>query len=173
MKLEGCQEGHYFHAKCAALFLAKKPECPMCKHRFAEITGDQPDGTMTVSTQANQPLPGFPPNSGTIILQYHFPSGIQGPQHSNPGQPYSGTSRTAYLPDTAEGREVLGLLRRAFDQRLVFRVGQSVTTGRDNATVWNGIHHKTRREGGPQNFGYPDQDYLRRVKDELRSKGIE
>jgi len=48
-----------------------------------------------------------------------------------------------------------------------------VTTGRDNATVWNGIHHKTRREGGPQNFGYPDQDYLRRVKDELRSKGIE
>ena len=29
------------------------------------------------------------------------------PEHPNPGQPFSGTSRTAFLPDTHEGREVL------------------------------------------------------------------
>ena len=33
-------------------------------------------------------------------------------EHPNPGQPYSGTSRTAFLPDCHEGRVVLGLLRQ-------------------------------------------------------------
>ena len=44
---------------------------------------------------------------GTIIIDYHLPSGFQGPEHPNPGQLYQGTSRTAYLPDNSEGREVL------------------------------------------------------------------
>jgi hypothetical protein len=55
---------------------------------------------------------------------------------------YSGTGRTAYLPDNAEGQEVLELLKRCFDKRLTFTVGRSVTTGQDNCVVWNGIHHK-------------------------------
>lgn len=57
---------------------------------------------------------------------------------------YSGTHRVAYLPMTAEGERVLGLLQRAWDQRLVFTVGTSVTTGTSNTVVWNGIHHKVR-----------------------------
>ena len=52
---------------------------------------------------------------GTIVIDYHLPSGLQGPEHPNPGRYYDGTSRTAYLPDNREGREVLQLLRRAFD----------------------------------------------------------
>ena len=83
------------------------------------------------------------------MTNYHFPSGVQGREHPNPGQRYEGTSRTAYLPDTYEGREVLQLLRRAFDARLVFTVGTSDTTGRSNQITWNGIHHKTRVSGGP------------------------
>ena len=86
---------------------------------------------------------------GTITIQYHFPSGFQGPEHPHPGQYYEGTSRTAYLPDTREGREVLQLLRRAFDARLVFTVGTSSTTGRSNQVIWNDIHHKTSPSGGP------------------------
>lgn len=73
---------------------------------------------------------------------YHFPSGTQGPEHPNPGMRYSGTSRVAYLPDNAEGREVLELLKKCFDKRLTFTVGRSITTGQDNCVVWNGIHHK-------------------------------
>jgi len=49
---------------------------------------------------------------GTIVIQYDFPSGVQGPEHPNPGQYYDGISRTAYLPDTREGREVLHPLTR-------------------------------------------------------------
>ena len=63
---------------------------------------------------------------------------------------YSGTSRTAYLPDNREGKEVLALLKRAFDARLVFTVGTSVTSGWRNQITWNDIHHKTNISGGPE-----------------------
>ncbi|KAK7915949.1 hypothetical protein WMY93_011710 [Mugilogobius chulae] len=93
-------------------------------------------------------------------------------KHPHPGQIYHGTYRTAYLPDNQEGREVLQLLKRAFDQKLIFTVGVSRTSGMDNMVTWNGIHHKTSMHGGPQCFGYPDPHYLSRVKDELKAKGI-
>ncbi|KAG8430906.1 hypothetical protein GDO86_019770, partial [Hymenochirus boettgeri] len=91
--------------------------------------------------------------------------------HPHPGTPYSGTSRTAYLPNNKEGQEVLRLLRRAFDQKLIFTIGRSRTTGAENTVTWNDIHHKTSMFSG--SFGYPDPDYLKRVRDELKAKGIE
>jgi len=60
---------------------------------------------------------------------------------------YRGTTRTAYLPDCPEGRQVLQLLRRAFDAGLVFTIGQSNTTGQDNVVIWNDIHHKSKPSG--------------------------
>jgi len=68
--------------------------------------------------------------------------------HPNPGKPYSATTRLAYLPDNKEGREVLQLLRRAFNQKLIFTVGHSRTTGVQNVITWNDIHHKTSMTGG-------------------------
>lgn len=101
-----------------------------------------------------------------------FASGIQGPEHPNPGKPYRGTARTAFLPDCEEGQKVLKLLKKAFEQRLIFTIGQSATTGLRNVITWNDIHHKTRMTGGPECFGYPDPGYLSRVQEELRLKGI-
>lgn len=40
-----------------------------------------------------------------------------------------------YLPDTNEGHEVLDLLREAFNRRLVFTVGDSVTSGQQNVVT--------------------------------------
>ena len=77
---------------------------------------------------------------GTITIDYRFSSGVQGKEHPNPGQRYQGTDRTAYLPDTREGREVLQLLRRAFDARLVFTVGTSSTTGCTEIVVTRVLH---------------------------------
>jgi len=51
---------------------------------------------------------------------------------------------------------VQDLLKEAFNRKLIFTVGRSVTTGLDNQTVWNGIHHKTSLNGGASHFGYPD-----------------
>nr|XP_017213747.1 E3 ubiquitin-protein ligase DTX3L isoform X3 [Danio rerio] len=106
-------------------------------------------------------------------LEGNQPKGTMQNKHPNPGKPYYGTTRRAYLPDNHEGKEVLALLQRAFDQKLIFTVGTSTTSGLENTVTWNDIHHKTSQFGGAQSYGYPDPDYLKRVKDELKAKGIE
>lgn len=126
---------------------------------------------MTYTLQ-NESLPGHE-GWGTIVIYYSFKDGIQTKEHPNPGKAYSGTQRVAYLPDNAEGRKVLDLLRKAFEQRLTFTVGDSRVLGISDVVTWNDIHHKTAKFGGPAKFGYPDPDYLKRVKEELKSKGIE
>uniref|UniRef100_A0A8C6E6C7 E3 ubiquitin-protein ligase n=1 Tax=Moschus moschiferus TaxID=68415 RepID=A0A8C6E6C7_MOSMO len=100
-------------------------------------------------------------------------SRLQMKKHPNPGKRFSGIQRTAYLPDNKEGNEVLDLLCRAFDQKLIFTVGESRTSGVSDVITWNDIHHKTSRTGGPERYGYPDPNYLKRVKQELKDKGIE
>ncbi|KAM8966011.1 E3 ubiquitin-protein ligase DTX3L-like [Sarcophilus harrisii] len=138
---------------------------------YGIVKGNQPDGTMTTSYRTSS-LPGY--NSyGTIVIHYDMRGGIQTEEHPNPGKRYEGTRRVAYLPNNEEGRQVLHLLRRAFDQRLIFTVGQSRTSGVKDVITWNDIHHKTLQFGGPENFGYPDPSYLQRVKQELKAKGIE
>ncbi|XP_070825034.1 probable E3 ubiquitin-protein ligase DTX3 [Chaetodon trifascialis] len=161
---------HSFCSECIESVFKCKPACPICNTYHGEYTGNQPEGTMTV-TRSWQHLPGFE-HCGSIVIQYNFPAGIQGPEHPNPGVRYSRTSRTAFLPACEEGEKVLKLLRKAFNRRLVFTVGRSVTTGLNNVITWNDIHHKTSTGGGPQCFGYPDPDYLFRVQEELRLKGV-
>jgi deltex-like protein len=92
-------------------------------------------------------LPGYS-GCGTIEIKYTIPSGIQGPEHPHPGVYYTGATRLAYLPDNKEGNELLSLLRKAFEARLVFTVGRSVTTSAENVVTWNDIHHKTNMYGG-------------------------
>lgn len=160
----GCS--HKYHRHCLLSLIGEKnwAKCPICSTIFGHMTGDQPDGKMWVDVDKNMACQGYP--RGTIVINYNFPSGKRN------GRSYTGTSRTAYLPNTPEGNEVLALLREAFDRKLTFTVGRSVTTGLDNQVVWNGIHHKTSTSGGASHFGYPDPTYLTRVKEELAFKGI-
>uniref|UniRef100_A0A3Q3B4G2 E3 ubiquitin-protein ligase n=1 Tax=Kryptolebias marmoratus TaxID=37003 RepID=A0A3Q3B4G2_KRYMA len=140
------------------------PICPVCKDVFGAMEGDQPEGKMTWFKSPSS-LPGFE-GFGHIIITYDIPHGKQTEKHPQPGQYYSGINRTAYLPDNKEGNEVLKLLEKAFEQKLIFTVGTSRTTGLDHQVTWNDIHHKTSI------FGYPDPMYLSRVKEELKAKGI-
>ncbi|XP_034397760.1 E3 ubiquitin-protein ligase DTX3L [Cyclopterus lumpus] len=163
---------HSFCKSCLKRAFDYKPVCPTCGELYGALTGTQPDGgQMEVNTNASS-LPGYE-KYGTITICYYIPSGIQKDEHPSPRQPYEGTYRVAYLPDSSEGRRTLALLRRAFDQKLIFTVGQSTTSGRNNMVTWNDIHHKTSTHGGPTRYGYPDADYLSRVQDELKAKGIE
>ena len=84
-----------------------------------------------------------------MLLVYLFQD-----RHPNPGKPYIGVSRTAYLPASPKGKKVLKLLKEAFDAKVVFTVGRSVTSGVDNIVTWNDIHHKTNKYGGPQAYVY-------------------
>uniref|UniRef100_A0A8C8RDT3 E3 ubiquitin-protein ligase n=1 Tax=Pelusios castaneus TaxID=367368 RepID=A0A8C8RDT3_9SAUR len=168
--LEKCK--HSFCEDCITRALQVKKACPMCGRFYGQLVGNQPEnGRMLVSKDSSLLLPGYE-KYGTIIIQYVFPPGIQGVEHPNPGVRYPGTTRVAYLPDCPEGNKVLALFRKAFDQRLTFTIGTSMTTGRANVITWNDIHHKTNCTGGPQLFGYPDPTYLARVQEELRAKGL-
>nr|XP_020474913.1 probable E3 ubiquitin-protein ligase DTX3 [Monopterus albus] len=161
---------HSFCSGCIDSVFKFKPACPICNAYHGVYTGTQPVGTMT-ERRSWQRLPGFE-HCQSIVITYSFPEGIQGPEHPNPGVRYSGTSRTAFLPACEEGEKVLRLLRKAFDRRLIFTIGRSVTTGLNNVITWNDIHHKTSMTGGPQCFGYPDPHYLSRVQEELHLKGV-
>ena len=103
-----------------------------------------------------------------------IPSGIQGPEHPHPGQTYYavGFPRVCYLPDTEHGRRVLRLLQIAFERRLIFTIGRSVTTGREDVVTWNGIHHKTELGPSVSGHGYPDVTYLDRTIAELATHGV-
>ncbi|XP_072731276.1 E3 ubiquitin-protein ligase DTX3L [Ciconia boyciana] len=162
---------HAFCKSCIEQAMTYKQTCPVCNTVYGLMKGDQPEGIMSTRTVSSA-LPGYP-NCGTIEITYSMYSGIQTSNHPNPGKPYHATSRVAYLPDNKEGREILHLLRRAFSQKLIFTVGQSRTTGAQGVITWNDIHHKTSKTGGPINFGYPDPDYLQRVRLELKARGIE
>nr|XP_028599805.1 E3 ubiquitin-protein ligase DTX3L [Podarcis muralis] len=162
---------HEFCAECIEQALKYKPVCPVCNVAYGKVEGNQPPGTMNIQ-KSRASLPGYA-GYGTIQISYYIPDGIQTKDHPNPGRPFSGANRTAYLPDNPEGREILKLLQRAFDQKLIFTVGQSRTTGVTNVVTWNDIHHKTNCYGGASSFGYPDPDYLKRVREELKAKGIE
>ena len=133
-KLNKC--GHCFHRGCINQSLAMcNKKCPVCSTIYGIITGTQPEGTMEVSTNGRK-LPGFEDAEGTIVISYGIPPGTQGPDHPNPGQFFEGARRTCYIPDSAEGRDLLGKLRTAFERKLIFTVGQSTTSGRDNIVIW-------------------------------------
>lgn len=69
--------------------------------------------------------------------------------------------------------QVLKLLRKAWDRKLTFTIGTSVTTGASNTIVWNEIHHKTESTSNFSGHGYPDPKYLDNVTAELAAQGVE
>ena len=103
----------------------------------------------------------------TIEITYDIPSGIQLSYHENPGNPYGGTYRTAYLPNNEDGRKLLTRLKYAWLHGLLFTVGTSLTTGESDVVTWSSIPHKTSLKGGP--FGWPDPNYFYHSNTQLDS----
>lgn len=131
-------------------------KCPFCKGVCGIEIGTCADGTLEVSILPSS-CAGYE-NFSTIYIRYIVTN------------PKYWLNRSTYLPNNDEGKEVLRLLKIAWDRRLCFAIGTSLTTGRENVLVWN-IHHKTAQTGGA--YGYPDATYLKRVKNELKAYGIE
>ncbi|XP_035383153.1 probable E3 ubiquitin-protein ligase DTX2 isoform X2 [Electrophorus electricus] len=169
--------GHTLHALCMLAMYNNgnkdgSLQCPSCKTIYGEKTGTQPKGKMEIYS-IPQSLPGHP-DCGTIQIIYNIPPGIQGPEHPNPGQPYTcrGFPRFCFLPDNEKGRKVLELLKLAWTRRLIFTVGTSNTTGEPDTVVWNEIHHKTEMMSNVSGHGYPDPNYLDNVLAELAAQGV-
>ncbi|XP_037669937.1 probable E3 ubiquitin-protein ligase DTX2 isoform X2 [Choloepus didactylus] len=168
---------HAFHLLCLLAMYCNgnqdgSLQCPSCKTIYGEKTGTQPQGKMEVF-RFQVSLPGHE-DCGTILIVYTIPHGIQGPEHPNPGKPFTarGFPRQCYLPDNFEGRKVLELLKVAWKRRLIFTVGTSSTTGEVDTVVWNEIHHKTEMDRNVTGHGYPDPNYLQNVLAELAAQGV-
>ncbi|KAJ8389051.1 hypothetical protein AAFF_G00124480 [Aldrovandia affinis] len=128
-------------------------QCPVC-HKALRVLGDQPEGTMTINHSTN----------GCCIICYNIPNGIQTEAHPNPGMSFTGIHTNTFLPNTPEGIGVLQLLRRAFDQRLVFTV--AATNGAKDRVIFTDIPQSTT-------WDIFDHGFLEKVKAALRAKGIE
>lgn len=115
-------------------------------------------------------LPGFP-DDNTVQINYIFPDGTQTENHPHPGQPFAGLRLCAYLPDNREGRRVLKLMDKAFNQKLLFTIATN-KDGEDVVTTTS-IPLKTQPEGASSAVGYPDSEYLKTVRKLLKDKGIE
>ena len=158
---------HSFHDKCIQDCLNQEPRCPVCRRSVGEPQGRCPSGTMAIKlTKTN--CPGF--STKTIEVQYKIPSGTQFAYHENPGNPYGATVRTAYLPHSKDGCQLLKRLKYAWAHGLTFSIGTSLTTGQCDSVVWSLIQHKTSLEGGPH--GFPDPGYLENGNQALDALGV-
>ena len=169
IELMQCQN-HAFHYKCLETWFHQRADCPVCRKNYGPIFGNQPlNGTMTVHVLPLS-LPGFPDHS-TLQIDYHFPTSVQSYDQPVPGAQLPEDCRSAYLPNCEPGQKILQLLKIAWDRRLIFTVGISLTHGVEagQRIVWNGIHHKTNISGL---YGYPDDSYFPLVLSELASLGI-
>jgi deltex-like protein len=111
----------------------------------------------------------------TLVIRYNIRDGTQGEHMPNPGAPYKGTNRHAFLPFNSEGIETLRLLRLAWDNKCIFKVGTSLTSGEENVVCWGIVPHKTDSNPDEQTavqFGFPDDNYFERVKYACNNLGI-
>ncbi|XP_028999021.1 E3 ubiquitin-protein ligase DTX1-like isoform X2 [Betta splendens] len=174
-RLTQCRHQYHFHCLVAMYNNGNKDgslQCPTCKTIYGVKTGNQPAGKMEYHIIPHS-LPGHP-DYKTIRIIYNIPPGIQGPEHPNPGKPFTarGFPRHCYLPDSDKGRKVLRLLLIAWDRRLIFSVGTSSTTGESDTVIWNEVHHKTEFGSNLTGHGFPDPGHLDNVLEELRVQGI-
>lgn len=194
MKLPRCS-GHYFHKECIMEWLSVKQQCPYCKEIYGQLTGNCPPGTMTI-THLSEKLPGWTAqsilhintkvSSGTWMMTWTMNHGYQCSEHPKPGKFYSGTSRSGFMPDTPDFRKVLRMLKIAWQRRLMFTIGFSLTRGVHDVITWNGIHIRTEWEDS-WGFGWRKtisltgttadeyiacEDWLYNVTDELKTRGI-
>ncbi|XP_062537053.1 protein deltex [Armigeres subalbatus] len=173
VSLSRCQ--HLMHLNCLnELILGQQKEnqkslyieCPICMSVYGEKIGDQPPGTMSWIVIPRS-LPGHE-GQNTIQITYNIASGIQSKEHPHPGRAFFavGFPRTCFLPDGILGRKILRYLKIAFDRRLLFSIGRSATTGREDVVLWNNVEHKT------QYSMFPDPQYMQRCMQQLVHLGV-
>jgi deltex-like protein len=171
IELGECKK-HSFHIKC--IEKCYKPfekclTCPICKKKYGELRGNQPNGTMTIKLLNINILN----NTKAIQIEYRTPSGLQFLNNDTGSLvDYPFDYRIAYLPLNDEGKIILNKFIKAYNRGLILTIGTSLTRNISNVVVWNGIHHKTSSISGSP-YGYPDVQYFTRVTDELKFKGIE
>ncbi|XP_069609081.1 E3 ubiquitin-protein ligase DTX4-like [Ranitomeya imitator] len=164
---------HSYHVRCLGpLYKNGTLRCPTCQTLYGVKIGSQPPGKMTFHVIPHS-LPGYPDCEAIRIIYYIAP-GVQGP-----GQPHPGIKFTApdfplhcYLPNTKKGREVLLLLIKAWESRLLFPLLPSHLPGVPDSVSISRIPLKTEFGSNVTGKGFPDSRYLDRVLHQLQDWGV-
>ncbi|KAJ8276911.1 hypothetical protein GJAV_G00069280 [Gymnothorax javanicus] len=135
------------HAFCSGCLWASVHrlgrQCPVCLKEL-KVLGNQPEGQMTVKHMKD-----FVGND-CICITYSVPSALQTEAHPNPGKPFDGIQTESWLPGedrcldgsvwvTLKGENLLKLLEKAFEQKLIFTV--AATDGATDRVVFTDIPH--------------------------------
>lgn len=147
--------GHPFAVSCAQGIVARETISYNRATSSPFSSGTSPAGTMEIAT-ARDDCQGFG-NCGSIIITYRLKGGMQHAQHPNQGVSYSGATALAYLPNNADGKDILKRLKYTFRQGLTFTLGTNLTTNTPNSIVWR-VEHKLSLYGGM--YGWPDASYF-------------
>ncbi|XP_018425162.1 PREDICTED: E3 ubiquitin-protein ligase DTX4-like [Nanorana parkeri] len=164
---------HAYHVRCLSpLYKDGTLRCPTCQTLYGVKIGSQPPGKMSFHIIPHS-LPGYS-EFETIRIIFHIPPAVQGP-----GQPHPGMKFTApdfplhcYLPNTKKGREILLLLIKAWEKRLLFPVLPSRTPGVLDSVSISRIPLKTEFGSNITGKGFPDSRYLDSVLRQLRDWGV-
>lgn len=159
VKGKKCKDGHYYHETCFNHMINTSGNCCICNTYYIPKYGSQPSGIMSVDIQHSK-LNGYPESNGTYHITFNMPG--------NSDLGYQGRTVVAYLPVTSKGKIVLYMLKKAFDNNILFRLDTSNTTG-VYGIVFSSIHLKTSQIGP---YGYPDEGYLDRTIEALIANGI-
>lgn len=162
----GC--GCVFFERCIEKALMTNPKCPNCAQVYL-APGSQPSGVMEIR-EKNFSCEGAE-GRATVEIRYTFDGGTQNERMPRPGEAYSGTSRLVFVPSDENGAATVALLKKAFQNGYAFMVGDSVTTGKTNTVVWR-VHQKTSTSGGAARYGWPDAEYLDRLRSECVNYGL-
>ncbi|KAF9180408.1 hypothetical protein BGZ51_006216 [Haplosporangium sp. Z 767] len=175
VKLRSCK--HCFHERCIEEWFRcdyGQFKCPICNvpcqsSRSDNGTGGRlrlgpmPDGSMGYTFDAH-----FSCYFVYFLIPSHTIPDPADPEHKTITVPR--TTRNAIIPFTARlGPLILIRLICAFYYGHIFRVGQSLTTGKENVVVWNGIHLRTSFQGP---YGFPAPNFERTCWEELNQKCI-
>ena len=108
--------------------------------------------------------------STLIAVTFDFKDGIQDSHHPRPGMPFKaiGFPRTSYFPDNHEGRNILCLLRKAFNRFLLFNGGRLNPNLKIDVVETDVVSLITDLESAREFT----RNYLRRVVDDLKRVGI-
>lgn len=112
---------HQFHQQCLYGWFNKQLCCPFCKENLVKHYGNQPMpvGSCFKVDESKRRLPGYA-NDTSLVVTMFIPGGIQGRDGKLPGKPFAGVEDRLWFPNTPHFSDMISLLKKAWDQRLVY-----------------------------------------------------
>ena len=160
-----CCDACFHHDCLLETIKTNGPRCPACDSLVDEPLGKSPSGQMQV-VRIHAQCAGFSGVLGSIKITYKLLGGTQSRHHPQPGFPYPPLTCHAYLPDNAEGRDLLLRFKYAWKHGLTFTILPQGVVG------WASIPHKTAVRGVSATHAFPDPSYMDDCNGALTRLGV-